>query len=500
MFQPSVNQISSAYLGNPGALQSKVQQEQKGRPDIPPDLRDLLALQDIQNQKDAYARQMAMTPPQPTVAEKLIQAVKQPLSQPGQQAMPQAIAQGMPPGMPQQGMPQGLPQGLPQEMSPSMPPAPQPGLQQLPSNIGQHMSGGGIVAFAGGEDVERDQLRRIEAAYDPAVTEEFNKANTTTDYMPAEVLAAARQGLARGVMLNPEQERAAEERRYQAQVGNRDTSQYDRLIAEYENRKKQLEGPKPGIDALMEYLGMVAATPRGRSWTEAGSSAARSQNALQQERQSQQFELTKQAIEAAQKKNDLLFGEKKELFGIGNSAYDRAFKTNFDAAKLVTSNDMDAQKMAKQVTDNQLERENRLKVAGINASTHGAPTYSDRQKEALLSEWMKANPGKSRLEAATAVATALQGATPELKRAQLTGGYIKEYNDLTEIQKMGYEKRGISTPQQYAQMMTELVEGKTPSAALPLPSSQDALVKNQVYQTAKGAAKWDGSQFIPATK
>jgi hypothetical protein len=49
-------------------------------------------------------------------------------------------------------------------------------------------------------------------------------------------------------------------------------------------------------------------------------------------------------------------------------------------------------------------------------------------------------------------------------------------------------------------MMTELVEGKNPSAALPLPSSQDALVKNQVYQTAKGAAKWDGSQFIPAIK
>ena len=101
MFQPSVNQISSAYLGNPNALQAKVQQEQKGRPGIPPDLRDLLALQDIQSQKEAYARQMAMQPPQPTVADQLIQAVKQPLPEPGQQVMPQGMPQGAPQGMPQ---------------------------------------------------------------------------------------------------------------------------------------------------------------------------------------------------------------------------------------------------------------------------------------------------------------------------------------------------------------------------------------------------------------
>lgn len=486
MFEPSVNQISSAYLGNPGALQQKVQQEQKANPGIPPDLRDLLALQDIQQQKAAFQRQQAMSQQNPpTVAQQLMQAVQQPA---------QAAPQGMP-----QGMPQGIAQGMPQAMSQGMP-RQNSGIEQLPSNIGQHMAGGGIVAFAEGGDIERDQLRRMEAAYDPAVTEALNRANTTTDYMPAEVLAAARQGLARGVMLNPEQERAAEERRYQTQVGNRDTSQYDRLIAEYENRKKQLEAPKAGMDALLEYLGQVAATPRGRSWMESGSAAARSQNALNQERQAQQFELTKQAIDAAQKKNDLLFGEKKELFNLGNAAYDRAFRTNFDAAKLVTSNDMDAQKLAKQLTDNQLQRENALKITGIQASTHGAPTFADKQREGLITEWMNANPGKSRLDAATAVATALQGATPELKRAQLMSGYIKEFNDLTVLQKDAYSKQGITTPQQYAQMMTGLVEGKSGANELPLPTDKKDLILNQVYQTAKGAAKWDGSQFIPVIK
>jgi hypothetical protein len=104
------------------------------------------------------------------------------------------------------------------------------------------------------------------------------------------------------------------------------------------------------------------------------------------------------------------------------------------------------------------------------------------------------------LEATTAVATALQGATPELKRAQLMGGYVKEYNDLTLLQKDAYSKQGINTPQQYAQMMTDLVGGKPAPTELPLPTSKNDLIPNQVYQTARGAAKWDGAQFIPVTK
>ena len=511
MFQPSVNQISSAYLGNPSALQNKVQQEQAGNPNLPPDLRDLLALQDIQSQKDAYARQMAMVPPQPTIADQLIQAVKQPLPQPGQN-MPQGQPQGqpsmmaqqpaMPQNMPQQGMPrgmpqgQGLPQGLPRGMAQPMAPAPQPGLQQLPSNIGQNLSGGGIVAFAAGEDVlsERDILRRLEAGYDPAVTEELNRANTVPPAytMPAELVQRARNIEARALNENPEQAKAAAIRDYQREVGNRDTSQYDRLIAEYENRKKQLEGPKPGIDSLIEYLGMIAATPRGRSWTEAGSMAARSQNALQQDRQAQQFELTKQAIDAAQKKADIGFGEKKELFGMGRSAYDQAYKVNYEAALKMTQNAFEAEKLAKQMTDSELGRvsaekmatdrnANAIKVAGINASTHGAPTYADSQRNALINDWMKANPGKSRLEAATAVATALQGATPELKRAQLMSGYIKEFNDLSILQKDAYTKQGINSPQQYAQMMTELVEGK------PIPVK--SMTMADVETTARNSGK-----------
>jgi hypothetical protein len=376
MFEPSVNQISSAYLGNPGALQAKVQQEQKASPGLPPDLRDLLALQDIQQQQAAYQRQQAMSQQNPpTVAQQLMQSVQQPA--------PQAVPQGMP-----QGAPQGIAQGMPQPM-----PMQRPGIQQLPSNMGQHMAGGGIVAFAEGGDEglsERDQLRRMEAAYDPAVTEALNKANTVPPAytMPAELIQRARDIEARGLNLNPEQAEAEAVRKYQAQVGSRDLSQYDRLIAEYENRKKQLEAPKAGMDALLEYLGQVAATPRGRTWMESGSTAARSQNELNAQRQAQQFELTKQAIDAAQKKADITFGEKKDLFGMGRAAYDQAYKVNYETALSVTKNAFEAEKLAKQMTDSQLNRENNLLMERERGKTTlaaaNAPGQSERVTNKIL--------------------------------------------------------------------------------------------------------------------
>jgi len=45
--QPSVNQITSAYQGNPAPLARKVDQDKKQNNGIPQDLRQLLALNDI---------------------------------------------------------------------------------------------------------------------------------------------------------------------------------------------------------------------------------------------------------------------------------------------------------------------------------------------------------------------------------------------------------------------------------------------------------------------
>ena len=90
--QPSVNQLASMFMGNPGPLQAKVDQEMQGQPPgkLPSDLRNLLALQIVTNEADANKRNAAMQQLQqmgtqgpqgepPTVAQNLQQQAKQKL-------------------------------------------------------------------------------------------------------------------------------------------------------------------------------------------------------------------------------------------------------------------------------------------------------------------------------------------------------------------------------------------------------------------------------------
>ena len=112
--QPSVNQLASMFMGNPGPLQAEVNKEQQGKPGLPADLRDLLALQIVTNENDAAKRNAAMQQLQqmgtqgpqgepPTVAQNLQQQAKQKLQaqmvqQMRQQQGLQGLMQQMPPG------------------------------------------------------------------------------------------------------------------------------------------------------------------------------------------------------------------------------------------------------------------------------------------------------------------------------------------------------------------------------------------------------------------
>jgi len=134
--QTTVNDIASLFMGNPGALQNRIQKEQQAKPGIPPDLKELLALQQIQEQLQASQQQQALQNPQnqPTVAQSLQQAAKQALMARQVQAQQMQMAKEG-----QMGLPQGLPQ--PQRQ-------PEMGLDQIPTNLGEYY-GGGIVAFDG---------------------------------------------------------------------------------------------------------------------------------------------------------------------------------------------------------------------------------------------------------------------------------------------------------------------------------------------------------------
>lgn len=175
--QPSVNDLASMFMGNPGPLQAKVNQEMQGQPPgtLPEDLHDLLALQIVTNEQDAAKRNAAMQQLQqmqgqgpqgepPTVAQNLQQQAKQKL----QAQMVQQMRQ-------QQGL-QGLMQQLPPGAVPEQTPQPQDqpeaqGLDTLTSNMGDNYAGGGIIAFSGEDDdqeVPEARPLRYESAQDRA--------------------------------------------------------------------------------------------------------------------------------------------------------------------------------------------------------------------------------------------------------------------------------------------------------------------------------------------
>jgi hypothetical protein len=344
--QPSVNKIASAYKGNPEPLAQKVEQDKKQNGGvIPKDLRQLMASYDLAQGKQHAGIQAALNAPpnMPTVAED-IQAK-------AQQALQARMVQEAQKQMAKDGRPGVVPVGVPQ-------PRPQPeerGIDSLASNVGESYAHGGVVAFQEGgippdtrsaDDILREQMR---------VNEETRRAE-----------AIARQ---------------------KAEVGAPDTTQIDRLIAESQARKEKLAPPKPGYDAIMEYLEQVA-VGGGRTSAESGALGASRQRALQKAREGEQNTLTDKMIDLAQRKSDTGYQYKKDLFQTGNVAAEAAIKQKYDAAIQVARTDQDKLKLAQ-------ERDLELKKLAM-----------EREKLGVM-----------RINPALQIADAIQNASPERLKA-----------------------------------------------------------------------------------
>jgi hypothetical protein len=131
--QPSVNQIASAYQGNPAPLARKVDQDKKQNGGIPQDLRQLLALNDITQGRNAMGIQQALQTPtnMPTVAQDLQERARQALQARQMQAMQEMQRKN--------GQPNTVPMGTPR------PPMQAQGLDSLESNVGEEYAHGGII-------------------------------------------------------------------------------------------------------------------------------------------------------------------------------------------------------------------------------------------------------------------------------------------------------------------------------------------------------------------
>jgi len=368
---PSVNQITKTYMGQPAPLASKVDQDKKQHGGIPQDLRQLLALNDITEMREGAGIQSALNAPvnMPTVAEDVQAKAKQ--------ALQARMVQEAQKQMAKDGKPGVVPFGVPQ-------PRPQPeerGIDSLASNIGESYSGGGVVAFVEGgtppdtrsaDDILREQMR-----------------------------------------VNEEAKRQAAIERQKAELGSPDTTQIDRLVAELEGRKAKLAAPKPGYDAVMEYLAQIASAPLStRSSAAAGAYGAQQQNALQRSREEQQNALTERAIDLAQKKADVGYQYKKDLYQTGNTAAEAAIKQKYDAAIAVARSDQEKAK---------LQQEKELKLREIAAMNK--PPAGIQVANMLLS----ADPTMSKPEALRQGFLITQGG--DLKTQQLDAKKVKDFEE-----------------------------------------------------------------------
>jgi hypothetical protein len=412
---PSVNQITSAYTGHMPQLAQRVEADKKSHGGIPQDLRQLLALNDMTQNGNNAGIQAALQQPQnpPTVAqsvqERARQSVQAKQNQMAQQqdalkkAQEQMVGHDVPPGTP-------------------TPPMQEQGIDRLQSNIGQEYSNGGIISFAEGEDVpERDILRRMEAAA-------YDQTNPT----PSPVPQTAEDVIYQGMRLDPAVERAkAEARRNAIQ---RDTSSMDELKKELLAQRERLNGPKPGMDSLMEYLAQVAAAPRGRTWMESGAAGARAQNELNMQRQDKQHELTKQMLEMGQKKADIGYQQKMDVYGAGESAEAAAIKERYAAAINRSTNEMEKQKLAQQMDMElkKLEQSKELSMAELAVRKQQVAAMNKPETyQKIYSELQRLNPG-SKQEDLLKQALSLSGlsARQDSADAQLMGKMQQAIKDI----------------------------------------------------------------------
>ena len=135
---PSVNQIASAYKGNPAPLNAKVDTDRKQNGGIPRDLRQLMAAYDLSQGRQNMGIQQALQIPtnMPTVAEDVQERARQALQARQMQAMQEMQRKN--------GQPNTVPMGTPR------PPMQAQGLDSLETNVGEGYAEGGIIGFSNG--------------------------------------------------------------------------------------------------------------------------------------------------------------------------------------------------------------------------------------------------------------------------------------------------------------------------------------------------------------
>ena len=492
--KPSVNQIESAYTGNAPALNARIKKEQQSDNSISPDLRKLLALQDMTSDQRHIGIDQAMRGPMnpPTVAQNMQERAKQIMQARMMQAQQKAMAKDGLAGM--------VPRNTPQ-------PERQPeGLDQLPANVGESYANGGIVAFSSGgygewlkdfiygntTAAEKQRAAALEEAAQPeakaaaakqaAISKRLDEERarnyaqvinptpegdprrlrapvdeTVPDRAPAApaVNNAPRQrvnvdnaplpGGLKDLLPTPDSEALSMLKKDMRRDPEKEAADLrakylqevgKKDLSVYDETAKELKARKERLNAPKTGYDATMeyleqiAQGGGRTWMEAGSRGAAGQKALQKQRQAEQDALMEKILDIGAKKSEAEFGERKGLFELTQAERKSVYDKAYDAAKAVNMSDDKAKELAQAAV---LEREkmaNQRQVANIGAAA------SRSQITTIADRLMAADKsGKLTLPAALEQAARIIGTT------SLAGQEVKslaDYNKALEKLKETY--------------------------------------------------------------
>jgi len=460
-------------------LSQRVNADKNAHGGIAQDLRALMAEADMAKALKNAQNQKSLQQPQnpPTVAQGIHEQIRQ-MTQGQPKMQPQASQaqfQGQTPSQtPPQTPPQAAPQGLPQLQSEqnaqpqAAPPMqqqqmPTQGINQLTTNIGQSYAHGGIIGYAGGDYVdERDALRRMEAAT-------YDQTNPVEKYAPPP--QTGDEVIRQAMLADPAAKRREAEARRNEIV--RDTTGHDNFMAELTAQKERLNAPKPGIDAFMNYIGKIAAAPRGLGNFEAGAYGARSLTEEQNAKAAQQHELTKQMFDVANKKADIGYQQKTDVFNVGENAEAAAIKEKYAAA---INREADTLKKAELAQQMELKLKelaiHKQQVAAMNKPPAFQQIYTELQR-------LQPNADKNKLfqQAVSMAGLSSKQDSAEAQMLDKLNDAIKQYD--TAEAKLNFVK--MTDPKQYA----------LDKAALDKKRDETEKLRSQLY------ARISGGQGLP---
>lgn len=240
-----------------------------------------------------------------------------------------------------------------------------------------------------------------------------------------------------GVLNQADAARLRGQSEYEEKIGRPSSAALDKLMAEYESQKAAAQGPQEGFGRLMEYLGQIAATPRGMSSFEAGAAGARGVQSLEKERAAQRAGLTEKQIGLEQKRMDMDRQYAKDLLGVGNAEYDRALKANLSLFEEEGKSKRQAMSDASAMTRDQFKAQADKDLAAIRFNyerqVRAMPTSEERFRKEAITAYKKAHPGADDFTVLQAIgafgsktggyesaATALRAATSTLEDPEST--------------------------------------------------------------------------------